>query len=545
MALIIDESFTSGIPNGFATIANDSGSLTATYNASQQAVDLVKDNYNSAWILNTFSTPSSELELEIDMEFLGGAAPYFGVYFSPNPYLPVYSACLYFSCSPTANGIGTFYTDLYYGWSLNGDADSNNQSHISAGTRKTYTFRTKLQDGYRYFEILANGTRIGRYYLNSPSLTSSQLLRPSLFIRNGSFRVHSIKAWDQLSTSSPFPRVEGKVKGLKDMIGTRRNGDQSLVSKLNARHLNPKLSRKNIYYGGTRSISGVVTVNGIPAQRKVRLHDKSNGVVVQETWSKEDGSYTFSDLDEIREYYVVSFDHPEVYNMVGKDRIRFESDPLFSKVILLLHGESLSDSSGKNNTISPLGPTPPTIATQGVKLGSSGIFFNGGYLGLPDNSRFAFLTNDFTVEFFAKPTEISQPFHIIYDSRSSSGSNGLLIFINSTGQLRVFTDPVMTASADGTKELYTEAGVMQVGKYSHIAVVRTQTDVKLYIDGVCSANMSKTMAPVNLTNTLARIGQTQEGGNYYKGYIDEFRITNGAARYTQDFTPPTKEFLNM
>ena len=546
MALIIDESFTAGIPAGFATIANDAGTLTATYNSAQQAVDLVKGNYNSAWILNTFTTPSAEVEVEVDMEFLGGAAPYFGVYFSPNPSSPNYSACLYFSCSPTATGIGTFFTGTNrWGWTIDGDSTTGTLSHISTGTRKTYTFRTKVQDGYRYFEILANGSRLGIYYLNNPTLTSSQFLRPSLFIRNGTFRVHSIRAWDQLSTSSPFPRVEGKVRGLKDVIGVMRLGSQGLSSKPNTRLLDVRISRKNIYYGGAKSISGVVTVNGIPAQRKVRLHAKSNGVVVQETWSKKDGSYTFSDLDESREYYVVSFDHPEVYNMVGKDRIRFESDPLFSKVVLLLHGESLSDSSGKQNAIAPLGPTPPTIATQGVKLGASGIFFNGGYLGLPDNSRFAFLTNDFTIEFFAKPTDISQPFHIIYDSRDLKGLGGLVIYTNSAGQARVFTNPEMSNSPDGSTEIYSAPGALQVGVWTHIAVVRTQTSINLYINGVCSTNMSKSTGPVNFISYSSVMIGKDAINNYYKGYIDEFRITNGAARYTQDFTPPTKEFLNM
>ena len=49
MTLILSETFASGIPAGFAVSVDDVSPMTATYNAGQQAVDLVKGGFNSAW----------------------------------------------------------------------------------------------------------------------------------------------------------------------------------------------------------------------------------------------------------------------------------------------------------------------------------------------------------------------------------------------------------------------------------------------------------------------------------------------------------------
>lgn len=65
----------------------------------------------------------------------------------------------------------------------------------------------------------------------------------------------------------------------------------------------------------------------------------------------------------------------------------------------------------------------------------------------------------------------------------------------------------------------------------------TQSDViTLYIDGV--AVLSGNVAG-QLNNEAMKF---QMGGGYQDQYFDEIRHTQGIARYSANFTPPTKAF---
>lgn len=78
-------------------------------------------------------------------------------------------------------------------------------------------------------------------------------------------------------------------------------------------------------YDGTATISGVVTENGLPVVRYVRLFDKVSATLVRVTRSKSDGSYLFTGLRPNNEWFVVSHDtENRAYNAVIQDLIRTE-----------------------------------------------------------------------------------------------------------------------------------------------------------------------------------------------------------------------------
>ena len=79
--------------------------------------------------------------------------------------------------------------------------------------------------------------------------------------------------------------------------------------------------------------------------------------------------------------------------------------------------------------------------------------------------------------------------------------------------------------------------------WHHIAMTRDGTTLRLFVDGSLHGSATTTGTGVSQTNNPLRIGDTGGGRNALDGYIDDFRITYGKARYTSNFTAPTEEFL--
>ncbi len=74
----------------------------------------------------------------------------------------------------------------------------------------------------------------------------------------------------------------------------------------------------------------------------------------------------------------------------------------------------------------------------------------------------------------------------------------------------------------------------------HVAVTRSGTDLKVFIDGTQIGTTKTNSATIFNSTYIMEIGRTANVPSYsMRGYIACVRITKGVARYTATFTPPS------
>ena len=78
--------------------------------------------------------------------------------------------------------------------------------------------------------------------------------------------------------------------------------------------------------------------------------------------------------------------------------------------------------------------------------------------------------------------------------------------------------------------------------FDHYALVRVGNIYNAYQNGVLTNSFANPLPPYySASNTLYIGGRA---GTDATGYLDEFRISNGVARWLSNFTPPTSEYEN-
>lgn len=202
-------------------------------------------------------------------------------------------------------------------------------------------------------------------------------------------------------------------------------------------------------------------------------------------------------------------------------------DPYFSNVSLLLR-DSLADESSQGHTLTITGNT--ALDSSNAKVGDYGIAFDGAgdYIQTTVDSSLH-ITGDCTIEFWMKSSGPAKQRIVSHRTNGSSDTNLLGVFLSSgLPHFRIGPDVMNGTTA------------VNDGQWHHIACVRSGSTQYLFVDGAVAATRTTTSYSFNPVGLELYIGRDPFDTAYYNGVLDGFRFTNGTARYTTNFTPPTQ-----
>lgn len=217
-----------------------------------------------------------------------------------------------------------------------------------------------------------------------------------------------------------------------------------------------------------------------------------------------------------------------------------DEDPLWPAVSLLakFNGANgatvLVDSAGKTQLTSVAGAAQrntqanyyPTSLDLNIFSGPTNQQVN---YGLTNDHLFG--AGDFTVEFWVYKVGAADQF-LYYPGTFGSGNFFFLITVS--GAVRV-----VTLTGTSTATLMTTTSTIPANTWTHVALTRASGTARLFIVGVQGATAPLATNYTVLPGSTGYIGGDGSTGNSLTGYLSEFRITKGFARYTANFTPPT------
>lgn len=221
----------------------------------------------------------------------------------------------------------------------------------------------------------------------------------------------------------------------------------------------------------------------------------------------------------------------------------------FTKILLHLDGTDTSttiiDSNAGGSAHTWTASGNAQLDTAQVKFGSTSLLGDGtgDFVSTPDHADFTLGSGDFTVDCWFNNTAASGTNRLLCGQADSALTDSLTswrISRTSTNEMRgrlcqggVAT--IVTSTTQFTNSLNTG--------WHHIAFVRTGNTLKLFVDGVQEGGDVSFTGSVTDSSENVAVGGIGSSGVEWVGWIDEVRLSVGTARWTANFTPPTRAYF--
>jgi len=194
-------------------------------------------------------------------------------------------------------------------------------------------------------------------------------------------------------------------------------------------------------------------------------------------------------------------------------------------------------------------PFSPIAAYSTSTIGGSGYFDSSGdYLTMGRQSALDLGASDWTFEAYVYIPSLSFGGGIgtifgslLYDN----GFGAYAFWVNSTNFVTY-----IRYNSGTLLQIDTAIASNLVGRWSHLAVTRSGSNLRIFLNGVQQGSTNTTLGASSIDAAYAvegyttpyTIGGMQSRGTFngfFNGYISNLRLVKGTAVYTSNFTPPT------
>lgn len=215
----------------------------------------------------------------------------------------------------------------------------------------------------------------------------------------------------------------------------------------------------------------------------------------------------------------------------------------FTKLVLHCDGTdgstSFPDSSFYTKTVTA--NAGAQVDTAQFKFGNASMLGNGttAYLSSADNDDYELGGNNFTLDTWVRFNAVTENMMLIGKYTTATPQRSWFWAFNGlTGNMD------FRYSNDGSATtLLSQAWSPSTATWYHVAAVRTGNNLLMFVDG-SQIGSTDTITGTLFNGTASLIvGGFNEGtGGWIDGWLDEVRISNGVARWTANFTPPTAAY---
>jgi hypothetical protein len=166
------------------------------------------------------------------------------------------------------------------------------------------------------------------------------------------------------------------------------------------------------------------------------------------------------------------------------------------------------------------------------KFGSASLDLGGSgdYLTIVAQNDFGFGTDDFTIEtWYYSNGALPATNETLFDFRAGIDADiAPYVYTTNTGDIVYYTDSAAKISG---------ASALTASTWHHIAITRSGTDTKLFVDGTQVGSTYTDNNNYGVAKPLT-IGAKHDGTESANAHFDDFRIQKGVAQYTSNFIAP-------